>query len=219
MSSFERFAPASGWIGVALYALAALCGGLPPMPDAPADAVSRYLAEHRSLLIWQALLVALAIPLLVIFFSWLRGTLARVEGGDAPLSRAGFAGFLLLIATYLAGQVPLVALVWRGAESYPLGLVQFAYDASVFALYPLTATLSMLSILAPSVVAWRGGLLPSWLYAVIGALVAANLGELAGLRFATGFLAAGAGPGLVAPPAWALWVAGTSWHLWRRQLT
>jgi len=219
MSSYERFAAASGWIAIAVYALAALCGGLPPMPDAPADAVARTLAEDRSRLLWQALLVALAIPLLVVFFAWLRGTLGRVEGGDAPLSRAGFAGFLLLMATFLAGQVPLVALVWRGAETYPLALVQFAYDASVFALYPLTATLSLLSVLAPSAVAWRAGLLPSWLYVVIGALVAANLGELAGLHFATGFLAAGAGPGLVAPPAWALWVAGTSWRLWRRQRT
>ena len=80
----------------------------------------------------------------------------------------------------------------------------------------MTATFSMLSVVAPNIVGWRTGVLPRWLYAVALVLVVANLGEIVGLAFDAGFMAAGAGPGLFAPPAWFVWAGGASWHLWRR---
>lgn len=213
--SWSTFWRGSGVLAAALTLVAVIIGGMPPAPDASVDAVVRYLVENRAALLCGAALACVAFALFVCFFAALWGTLADAEGGRAPLSTAGFGGVLLLFAVGEVGFVLQTAVVWRGAQSFTPDVVRLAYDVNVFALYPMTATFSMLSVVPLTLVAWRTGVLPRWLHVVALVLVAANLSELVGLGFRSGFMAAGAGPGLFAPPAWFVWAGGASWHLWR----
>ena len=100
-------------------------------------------------------------------------------------------------------------IVWRGADSVDPGLVRLAFDAQNLSLYAVTATVALLSVLAPCVVIWRTGVLPRWLVALGAVEIAVNLVELAGMASRTGWNAAGFVFGL-GPLVWMIWVAALS---------
>jgi hypothetical protein len=215
LTAWERHAPAAGIAAAILIVVASVLPGIPPAPDAPLEAIATHLGEHRGALLAQSLLFALAGPLVIWFYAALQGALAPLEGGRAPLSTAGFGALLLLLATGAVGSVGLTALVWRGPYGYGPDLVRFVWDAANLSLYSLSAPFSFASVAAPSLVAWRAGRLPDWLAAVTCVVALANAAELLGLFATRGPIAAGATAGVVAIPAFALWIAGASLALLR----
>jgi hypothetical protein len=198
-----------------LLMLAIALPGIAPAPDAPVEVIATYLRDERAPLLAQALLAALAAPLIVWFYAALQGRLGALEGGHAPLSTAGFGAALLLLALVGVGSAGMTALAWRGPDAYGPDLVRFVYDLGALTFFSLSALLSLASVAAPSLVAWRAGCLPDWLAALACVVALANLAELLGLFVKEGPIAAGATAGLVAVPAWSLWVAGASWVLLR----
>lgn len=59
--------------------------------------------------------------------------------------------------------------------------------------------------------------LPVWIFLPAVLVLAANAAELAGfVFFENGAMALGVGPGLIAIPAWTLWLAAVSIVLWRQ---
>jgi hypothetical protein len=203
-------------VAVLLYAAAMLVGGKPPAPDEPILNVVRYLAEHRTALLWQALLLAPVGPLALWFFATLRGVLVAAEARSAALTNAGFAAAILLFASVTGGSLLLTAVVWRGAEATAPELVRFAYDCAVLALYALSSMLSVASVVAPTIVGWRMRILPGASVVVASALAVANVLELFGLFSVSAPFAAGAAAGWIAIPAYFAWIAGASWALLRR---
>lgn len=97
-------------------------------------------------------------------------------------------------------------------------MVRLVYDASLVAIYPLTAGLSIASILLPSVAGRMTRTLPLFLLGVALVVVAANIAEIIGfLAFREGPMALGVAPGWVAIPAWTVWVIAASLTLLTRR--
>jgi hypothetical protein len=209
------YARAAGLLGALLVLAGLALPGIPPAPDASVEAVEAFLRAQRAPLLAQAALLAVAAPLVVWFYAALRHGLAEADPRSGVLATAGFGGLLLLFATAAVGSVATTALAWRGPDAYDPGLVRFAYDLGALASFSLSAPFALLSVAAPSLAARRQGLLPDWLAAVAFVLALANVAELLGLFAVTGPIAGGATAGLVAMPAWALWVAGASVALGR----
>lgn len=206
--AWNRAGAATGALGAVVYLASAFWAGAPLKPDAPIHQVVSHLTERRRGVLVGFALATIAVALLVWFAGHLREILAS-EGGSAPLASVTLASWLVLLITALGGAVPLAAVVWRGAGQVDRGLVQLAFDASNLSLYSLGATAALLSVLAPTIVVWRSGLLPRWLVALGVVEIVVNLVELVGAVTVTGFNAAGYAAG-VGPFLWALWVAAIS---------
>jgi hypothetical protein len=203
--------PAAGIAAALLVAGASALPGIPPAPDAPLQAIVGHLRDHRGALLGQAFLLGLAAPLVVWVLAALRAALARfADRGTPPLATAGFGAALLLLATAGVGSLAMTALAWRGPDAYGPDLVRYVYDLGALSAFSLSAPFSFASVGAFSLVARRAGLLPDWLAAVAFVVLLANAAELLGLFATAGPIAAGATAGLVAIPAWGLWLAGMS---------
>jgi len=108
----------------------------------------------------------------------------------------------------IAGAIPFVATAWRGADD---GMLRMAYDTNLLSLYPLTAGLSIASVLLPTSSGLLTRTLPWWAALPAIIVVVANVLELIGfVFFDAGTMALGVAPGLIAVPGWTLWMGITS---------
>jgi hypothetical protein len=205
----SRLGAASGAAGAVVYVVSAFAAGVPLKPDATLVHVTAYLSDRRAGLLAGDLLGLIAVALLLWFLGYLRAFVAEVEGGKAPLASVTLASWVALLLIVLAGDAPLVAVVWRGAAGVDPQIARFAFDASNLSLYSLSATAVALSVWAPIVVIWRSKALPRWLVALGAIEIAVNVVELAGLFARTGNNAAGYAFG-VGPFVWVVWVAAVS---------
>jgi hypothetical protein len=208
-SRLSRFGAASGAAGAVVYAVSAFAAGTPLKPDASLSRVIAYLSDRRGGLLLGDLLALLALALLVWFLGYLRAFLAEVEGGKAPLASITLVSWLALLLIVLAGNAPLVAVVWRGAGVVDPQIARFAFDASNVSLYSLSATAVIVSVLAPIILIWRSKALPRWLVPLGALEIVVNAVELAGLFARTGNNAAGYAFG-VGPFVWVVWVVAVS---------
>jgi hypothetical protein len=208
----------TGLAGVLVYVVAQSVAGLTPAPDADlGEAMERLLVDRAQILAGAALGVVAA-ALLVAFAVRLRHAMDDAEGGRSSLGTLTLVGWSLLLAIVVLGQLPLLAVVWRdgGDGTGTMQDVQrLAIDLNSLATYALSAPFAALSILGPTVVAWRTGFLPRWLLAVGAVELALNAVELAGIGSTAGWNAAGYAFGL-GPVVWLVWVAGASIVLYRR---
>jgi hypothetical protein len=208
-SGFSRFGAASGAAGAVVYVVSAFAAGVPLKPDASLSHVTAYLSDRRGGLLAGYLLALVAVALFLWFLGYLRGFLAEVEGGKAPLASVTLGSWVALLLVVLAGNTPLIAVVWRGAARVDPQIARFAFDASNLSLYSLSASAVAVSVLATIVLIWRSKALPRWLVAVGAIEIAVNVVEVAGLFSRTGNDAAGYAFG-VGPFVWIVWVAAVS---------
>ena len=202
---WQRLAPLSGLVFVALIIIGFVIGGSSPDTNDSNAKITAYLAKDsnqtKNIVAWLLLMVAMVF--LVIFYSALRSRLASAEGGVARFGTVAFG----------AGMANMTFLIL--AISIFIAPVITAQDADKFTLdpgiYRLTQDLGYMVWVASSVVgalvAWasaavflRTGLLPKWF---ARASVAAGVISLFGMFFFPIFV------------YW-LWILVTSILLFRR---
>jgi hypothetical protein len=209
MSGWSRAGAGAGVAGAVVYLVGAFIGGAPLKPDDSIDKVVAHLHAHRSGLLAGMALTLVGLALFLWFLGYLRAMLSGVEGEGAPLATVTVGSWISLFVLIGAAGVPLNVVVWRGADQIDPTLVRLAFDAQNLSLYAVTATVALVSVLAPCVVIWRTGIVPRWLVALGAIVIAVSLVEIAGLPSRTGWNAAGYAFGL-GPIVWVIWVAALS---------
>lgn len=214
MHMASRQAGVAGLCATVLAAAAIAVVGTAPDADAGMAELQAYAAAHKNGIVVSFVLFQLAMPFLFVFFAGLAKTVAGANGEASALASGGFAGGVGLQVVALAGAIPFVAAVWRGADE---SVLRTTYDANLLALYALTAGLSIASVLLPTLAGFVTRTLPAWTAVPAAIVVAANIGELAGfVLYDTGPMALGVAPGLIAVPGWTLWMGLVSVALLRR---
>ncbi len=214
MSNAVKQAGVAGLCATVLAAAAIAVAGMPPDADASAADLQAFVSAHKGGIVLSFVLYQLALPFVFVFFAGLAKTVAGSGDEASALAWGGFAGGVGLQLVALAGALPFVAAAWRGADD---AVLRVAYDTNLLALYPLTAGLSIASVLLPTAAGLLTRALPAWTAVPAAIVVAANVAELAGLLFfESGPMALGVAPGYVAVPAWTLWMGAVSVLLLRR---
>ena len=121
-SRWERLAPLSGVLSVAIIVAVFAIGGSTPEEHDSAAKVQAFYSKHHDKHAALAFILAIAIPFLLFFVSSLRNDL-RSAGGTAQLANAAFAGgvlaaggFAFLSAVHLALAEALVRGLARTAN-------------------------------------------------------------------------------------------------------
>ncbi len=213
--SADLFCAWAGLIGVVLFVAGSVVAGSAPRPDASSAAVTAFLVEHRSALLFGTVLIVLSVPFFGCFAGLLAGMLRDAEGGRAPLAVAATIGWVLLLAIAAIGVLAQAALTWRGADQADASMVRFVYDMASLSLYVVSATAVALSVGATSYVVFRTGLVARWIAIVGLAEIIVNVVELSGLANRTGANAGGYVAG-VGPALWAVWVVALAIAVIRR---
>ena len=210
--STHRQSSTAGFLAVALYAVGMAVSGTPPHPDASVAQLTRWMSEHRSEIVVGWLVGGAAlVPLLILAIGL--GERLWPSERHRVLTAATTASWMSLLVIFGLSELPLIAVVWRGAPFDP-SLTRTTFDIWSVGAYSGTAVLAAASIGLPCWVGLQSGLLPRWLIAIGAAEVAANVAELTGVLTTTGANAAGFAWGF-APVMWILWAAGASVVLWR----
>ncbi len=197
----------AGFLGVTLFAVGTIVAGSPPSPDARLTELTRWMGENRSeILLGWLIQGAALVPLLALVIGL--GAWLWPSERHRLLVAATAASWMPLLIVFGLAELPLVAVVWRGAPFNP-SMTRAFFDTWSLGAYAGTAVLAAASIGLPSWIGWRSGLLPRWLVAIGAIEVVANIAEIAGIITKTGLNTAGYAGG-VAPLVWILWAAGAS---------
>jgi len=159
--TWERLAPLTGLVFVAIVVAVFAAGGSTPDPHDSALKVQTFYAKHHDKHMTLAFIMAIAIPFLLFFVSSLRNDLRRA-GGTGQLANAAYAGGILAAAGFgLLASVHL-ALADAGDSAKTIATAQTlnVLDGNDF--LPAAAGLGVL-VLAGGLAAVRHGGLPSWL--------------------------------------------------------
>lgn len=171
---WDKLAAAGGIIGVALFIVAAIVYGSPPMVDDSAQSVTDFFADRRDRVLWAVFLQGLGV-LAILWFVAALVTRMR-DAGESRLAAAAFGSFLLVFS------VGSVAALTRASLAYSI-----ADEGSdlVLPLYHLTVIFDVVGGLliaglwaAVAGATLRTGIFPRWwgwlsvlaaLWAIIGA--------------------------------------------------
>jgi hypothetical protein len=160
-SRWERLAPLTGVIAVAIIIAVFAIGGSTPEPDDSASKVWDYYSKHHDKHMALGFILAIAIPFLIFFASSLRADL-RKAGGTGQLANAAFGGGILAAAGFGILATVHVALADAAEQLATQGTVQTinVLDGNDF--IPAAAGVGVL-VLAAGASAVRHGGLPRWL--------------------------------------------------------
>ena len=208
MSKTARQAGLAGIIATVLGAAAILVAGSPPDAAGTIEQLRAYVHAQRNEILVAAVIFQLMVPFLFVFAAGLARVAAGANGEASALAWGGLAGNVGLQAVAVSGLIPFVAAAWRGADD---AIVRIAYDGDLLGVYALTAGFSLASVVPVTMAGIMTKTLPRWIALFAFVLAAANVGEIIGLLFYdNGPMALGAGPGLVAVPAWIAWAGAVS---------
>ena len=115
-SRWERLAPLTGVVAVAIIIAVFSIGGSTPDEHDSASKVWAYYSRHHDKQITLAFILAIALPFLVFFASTLRHELRRA-GGTGQLSTAAFGGGVLAAAGFGLLSTVHIALSSAGCPS------------------------------------------------------------------------------------------------------
>jgi hypothetical protein len=183
--NWERFAPLTGIVFVAIVVAVFAIGGSTPGDHDSAQKVQAFYAAHHTKHMNLAFIMMIAIPFVLFFASVLRHDLRRA-GGSGQLANAAFGGGVLLSAGLGLLAAVHLALADAGGNAKTIATAQTlnVLDNNDFVL--MVAGLAVLA-LAGGLSALRHGGLPKWMGwagIVIGVLSFTPVGFIA-------FLAAG----------------------------
>jgi hypothetical protein len=159
--NWERLAPLTGLIFVALVVVVFATGGSTPGDHDSALKVQTYYSKHHDKHMALAFIMAIAIPFLLFFMSSLRTDLRRA-GGTGQLANAAFAGGTLAAAGFGILATIHLALADAGANAKTIGVAQALNVLDNNDFIPAAAGLGVL-VLASGLSAVRHGGLPKWL--------------------------------------------------------
>lgn len=158
---WERLAPLTGIVAVAIIVAVFAIGGSTPDEHDSATKVQDFYSKHHDKHSLLAFILAISIPFLVFFASSLRNDLRRA-GGTGQLANAAFGGGVLAAAGFgLLASVHL-ALTVAAENANTIGTTQTlnVLDSSDFIL--AVAGVGLLVLAAGAAVVRHGGL-PRWL--------------------------------------------------------
>jgi hypothetical protein len=160
-SRWDRLAPITGAIFVAIVIVAFAIGGSTPDEHDSAAKVQAFYSQHHDKHTALAIILAVAIPFLLFFASSLRYDLRRT-GGTGQLANAAFAGGVLAAAGFGLVSTVHLALANAAESATTLGTTQTlnVLDSNDF--IPVAAGLAVL-VLSAGASALRHGGLPRWL--------------------------------------------------------
>ena len=182
-----------------------------PTFDAPIEEVLAYYAANRDSVAIASGLVALYLPLLLVFVTGLHGLVERRDGAGADWSRLALAAGAALSAIFVLVNVMQIGLALSAGEPTPEFELVWQVHAAAFALaLPTLGT----TFIGAALAAHASGLTPAWqrLLGLVGGslLLAAGLGNLA--------IADGSAlifVGLLGFAAWLVWLLATGVRLVR----
>jgi hypothetical protein len=160
-SRWERLAPLTGIVFVAIVVAVFAIGGSTPEEHDSAAKVQAYYAAHHDKHTALAFVMAIGVAFLVFFASTLRHDLRRL-GGTGQLGDAAFGGGVLAAAGFAILATVHVALANAGESVTTLGTTQTLNVLDNNDFIPAAAGLAVL-VFAAGAAAVRHGGLPKWL--------------------------------------------------------
>jgi hypothetical protein len=159
--TWERLAPLTGLVFVAITVAVFAIGGSTPDPHDTAQKVQSFYTKHHDKHMTLAFILMIAVPFLLFFASSLRNDLRRA-GGTGQLANAAYAGGILAAAGFAILATVHLALADAGDSAKTVGTAQTlnVLDGNDF--LPAAAGLAVL-VLASGLAAVRHGGLPAWL--------------------------------------------------------
>jgi hypothetical protein len=161
--------PIAGLAFVVLMVVGSMLIGDVPLPDAPAQEITEYLADsgrHTTNLIGAYFWVLGALSFLL-FLVRLRNELRRAEGGQGTLSNLAFGAGVAFSAVWLGSAAAYAALPYsialRGAQVTDIDLVRVLPAMGRLALLLGGGFSGALVLLAAAVVIFRTAVFPRWL--------------------------------------------------------
>jgi hypothetical protein len=160
-STWERLAPLTGLVFVAIVVAVFAIGGSTPSEHDSALKVAAFYGKHHDKHMLLAFILALSLPFLLFFVSTLRYELRRA-GGTGQLANAAFGGGVLAAAGFGILAFVHFALANAADSAKTIGTTQVlnVLDNSDF--IPVAAGLGVL-VLASGLSAVRHGGVPRWL--------------------------------------------------------
>jgi hypothetical protein len=160
-SRWERLAPLTGVISVAVIVAVFAIGGSTPEPEDGVAKVQAFYATHHDKHATLAFILAIAVPFLLFFVSSLRNDLRRA-GGTGQLANAAFAGGVVAAVGFAILASVHLALAESAAHVRTLGTTQTlnVLDGNDF--IAAAAGVGVLVFAAGASVIRHGGL-PKWL--------------------------------------------------------
>ena len=160
-SRWERLAPLSGVLSVAIIVAVFAIGGSTPEEHDSAAKVQAFYSKHHDKHAALAFILAIAIPFLLFFVSSLRNDL-RSAGGTAQLANAAFAGGVLAAGGFAFLSAVHLARAEAASSANTIGATQTlnVLDNSDF--IPAASGVGVLVLAAGGSVVRHGGL-PRWL--------------------------------------------------------
>jgi hypothetical protein len=160
-SSWERLAPLTGVIFVAIAVAVFAIGGSTPGDHDSALKVATFYGKHHDKHMALSFILAFSIPFLLFFVSSLRYELRRA-GGTGQLANAAFAGGVLAAAGFGILAFVHYALADAGDSAKTIGTTQVLNVLDNTDFIPVAAGMGIL-VLAAGWSAVRHGALPTWL--------------------------------------------------------
>jgi len=158
---WERLAPLTGVVSVAIIVAVFAIGGNTPEGEDGAAKVQAFYIKHHDKHAALAFILAIAVPFLLFFASSLRSDLRRA-GGTGQLANAAFAGGVLAAVGFGILASVHLALAESAAHARTIGTTQTlnVLDSNDF--IPAVAGIALL-VFAAGASAIRHGGLPKWL--------------------------------------------------------
>ncbi len=160
-STWERLAPLTGLVFVAIVVAVFATGGSTPGDHDTAQQVQAFYGQHHDKQMTLAFIMAISIPFLLFFVSILRYELRRA-GGTGQLANAAFAGGVLAAAGFGILAFVHLALADAGDSVKTIGTTQALNVLDNNDFLPMAAGMGVL-VLAAGLSAIRHGGLPKWL--------------------------------------------------------
>ena len=160
-STWERLAPLTGLVFVAIVVVVFATGGSTPGDHDSAQQVQAFYGQHHDKHMTLAFIMAISIPFLLFFISILRYELRRA-GGSGQLANAAFAGGVLAAAGFGILAFVHLALADAGGSVKTIGTTQALNVLDNNDFLPMAAGMGVL-VLAGGLSAIRHGGLPKWL--------------------------------------------------------
>ena len=160
-STWERLAPLTGLVFVAIVVFVFATGGSTPGDHDSAQQVQAFYGQHHDKHMTLAFIMAISIPFLLFFISILRYELRRA-GGSGQLANAAFAGGVLAAAGFGILAFVHLALADAGGSDKTIGTTQALNVLDNNDFLPMAAGMGVL-VLAGGLSAIRHGGLPKWL--------------------------------------------------------
>jgi len=160
-STWERLAPLTGLVFVAIVVVVFATGGSTPGDHDTAQQVQAFYGQHHDKHMTLAFIMAISIPFLLFFISILRYELRRA-GGSGQLANAAFAGGVLAAAGFGILAFVHLALADAGGSVKTIGTTQALNVLDNNDFLPMAAGMAVL-VLAAGLSTVRHGGLPKWL--------------------------------------------------------